>query len=225
MVGIILALDYEIDNSILKKLEYETLNNQKFYFNDDLVITFSGVGKVNATLAISNLINNFVIDEIYNIGSCGSANKNIEIKDVILINNSQYGDVDVSIDPKYKINQIPYEPKLFTSNPKINKFLSSILEKLNINYKVGDFATVDSFVTKQNFLKFNEIESSNILGIDMELVAIAQTCYHYNLPFGAIKIVTDNVKSNNNHDDFEKNVKEISIITKNIVNEILRKLI
>lgn len=225
MVGIILALDYEIDNSILKKLEYETLNNQKFYFNDDLVITFSGVGKVNATLAISNLINNFVIDEIYNIGSCGSANKNIEIKDVILINNSQYGDVDVSIDPKYKINQIPYEPKLFTSNSKINKFLSSILEKLNINYKVGDFATVDSFVTKQNFLKFNEIESSNILGIDMELVAIAQTCYHYNLPFGAIKIVTDNIKSDNNHDDFEKNVREISIITKNIVNEILLKLI
>lgn len=225
MVGIILALDYEIDNSILKKLEYETLNNQKFYFNDDLVITFSGVGKVNATLAISNLINNFVIDEIYNIGSCGSANNNIEIKDVILINNSQYGDVDVSIDPKYKINQIPYEPKLFTSNSKINKFLSSILEKLNINYKVGDFATVDSFVTKQNFLKFNEIESSNILGIDMELVAIAQTCYHYNLPFGAIKIVTDNIKSNNSHDDFEKNVKEISIITKNIVNEILLKLI
>ena len=125
MVGIILALDYEIDNSILKKLEYETLNNQKFYFSDDLVITFSGVGKVNATLAISNLINNFVIDEIYNIGSCGSANKNIEIKDVILINNSQYGDVDVSIDPKYKINQSPYEPKLFTSNSKINKFLSS----------------------------------------------------------------------------------------------------
>ena len=32
MVGIILALDYEIDNSILKKLECETLNNQKFYF-------------------------------------------------------------------------------------------------------------------------------------------------------------------------------------------------
>lgn len=225
MIGIILALDYEIDNSILQKLEHETLNNQEFYFNDNLVITFSGVGKVNAALAISNLINNFIVDEIYNIGSCGSANNNIEIKDVILVNNSQYGDVDVSIDSKYKINQIPYEPKMFTSNSKMNKFLSLILEKLNINFKVGDFATVDSFVTKENFSKFNEINSPNILGIDMELVAIAQTCYHYNLPFASIKIVSDNIKSKNSHDDFEKNVIEISKITKNIVNEILLKLI
>ena len=38
MVGIILALDYEIDNSILKKLEYETLNNPIYqsYFNNDI---------------------------------------------------------------------------------------------------------------------------------------------------------------------------------------------
>lgn len=217
MLGIVLALDYEIDNVIFDNFQFETLNNQKFYFNDDVVITFSGVGKVNATIAITNLINNFNIDQILNIGSCGSANSKILIKDVILVNKTQYGDVDVSIDKKYQINQIPYEPKTFSASQKFNNKIIKILNKLNINYKIGDFMTVDSFVTKENYLKFNEVLLDNILGIDMELTAIAQTCYHYKINFSAIKIVSDNINSINNHDEFENNINEISKLIKKIV--------
>lgn len=217
MLGIVLALDYEIDNVIFDNFQFETLNNQKFYFNDDVVITFSGVGKVNATIAITNLINNFNIDQILNIGSCGSANSKILIKDVILVNKTQYGDVDVSIDKKYQINQIPYEPKTFSTSQKFNNKIIKILNKLNINYKIGDFMTVDSFVTKENYLKFNEVLLDNILGIDMELTAIAQTCYHYKINFSAIKIVSDNINSINNHDEFENNINEISKLIKKIV--------
>ena len=217
MLGIVLALDYEIDNVIFDNFQFETLNNQKFYFNDDVVITFSGVGKVNATIAITNLINNFNIDQILNIGSCGSANSKILIKDVILVNKTQYGDVDVSIDKKYQINQIPYEPKTFSTSQKFNNKIVKILNKLNIDYKIGDFMTVDSFVTKENYLKFNEVLLDNILGIDMELTAIAQTCYHYKINFSAIKIVSDNINSINNHDEFENNINEISKLIKKIV--------
>ena len=128
MLGIVLALDYEIDNVIFDNLQFETLNNQKFYFNDEVVITFLGVGKVNATIAITNLMNNFNIDQILNIGSCGSANSNILIKDVILVNKTQYGDVDVSIDKKYQINQIPYEPKTFSTSQKFNNKIVKILK-------------------------------------------------------------------------------------------------
>lgn len=217
MLGIVLALDYEIDNVIFDNFQFETLNNQKFYFNDDVVITFSGVGKVNATIAITNLINNFNIDQILNIGSCGSANSKILIKDVILVNKTQYGDVDVSIDKKYQINQIPYEPKTFSTSQKFNNKIIKMLNKLNINYKIGDFMTVDSFVTKENYLKFNEVLLDNILGIDMELTAIAQTCYYYKINFSAIKIVSDNINSINNHDEFENNINEISMLIKKIV--------
>lgn len=225
MIGIVLALDYEIDKSILENFELETLNNQKFYFNDEIVITFSGVGKVNASFAISNLVNNFLVDQIFNIGSCGSTNKNVNIKDVILIEKCQYGDVDVSIDTKYQINQIPYEPKEFFTNSKLNQKLENTLNELNIKFKKGNFATIDSFVTNLNYQKFNEIMNENILGIDMEITAIAQTCFHYNIPFSAIKIVSDNIYSNDSQGDFERNIVEISLITKNIVNNFLLKLI
>lgn len=225
MIGLILALDYEIESSILKKFQYEELNGQKFYFNDELVITFSGVGKTNAAISVCNLINNFLVDEIFNIGSCGTTNNNINILDVILIDKCQYCDVDVSVDPKYEINQIPYEPKLFQSNPKTNNLLIKVLNELNINYKFGNFATIDSFVTKDNVNKFNEITNSNILGVDMEISSIAQTCWHYKLPFSSIKIVSDSINSVNSHNDFENNMISISKISKNIVSKFIEKLI
>ena len=218
MLGIIFALDYEIEwISQFKDLNFKLINKQKFYFNNKIVITFCGVGKVNAAISTLNLFNNFNITQILNIGSCCTTNPLISILDVILVDSSQYGDVDVSIDSKYDINQIPYEIKYFKSNSNFNDKVTEILFKLNINVKKGNFITIDSFLTKDNSFKFNEINNPDILGIDMELAAIAQTCNHYNINFSALKIVSDNINIDNNHDEFLFNINSIAKLTKDII--------
>lgn len=213
MLGIIVAVDYEVAE-LLKQAQKQTIHHQDFYlFNNDVVLTFSGIGKANAARSTANLLNNFDVDCVLNAGTSGSCNKFIKPLDVILVNKCGYGDVDVTIDASYAINQMPREPKYFEANSQAKNLLKSVLQDLNISFILGNVVTVDSFVTQANFHKFNEITHQDNLAIDMEATAIAQTCYHFQKDFGMIKFISDTFHANvcsNNHDEFLVNTQTIA---------------
>lgn len=219
MIGIIIALEYEINEDILKQATIKHINNFKYYiFNNRYVLLFCGVGKTNAAIGCTNLINNFQIDHIINIGCCGSANLNMNILNIILVDKCFYGDVDVSVDPKYLINQIPYEPKYFYSNIQYLNFLDDFIKQNFNEYNIykGSLITVDSFVNQNNIYKFNEIDNNEVLGIDMECTSIGQVCNKYNIKFNAIKLISDLVYKKNDFLNYDKNLESISQIIKNI---------
>lgn len=221
MLGIIVAVDYET-NKIIENAKKQIYHNQVFYeLNQNVVLTFSGIGKVNAASSCMNLINHYDIDKILNIGTSGSCNKFIKPLDVILVNNCLYGDVDVTIDESYEINQMPREPKYFATDESFNVLIKQILQELNITFMQGNAITVDSFVTKDNLKKFNELDNPTNLAIDMESVAIAQVCEHNKVSFGCVKFISDVLNSNNNHEQFLENVKIIS----NWIDNFLLKII
>lgn len=224
MLGIIVAVDYEVAE-LLKTAQKQTINYQEFYvFDNDVVLTFSGIGKANAAASTANLLNNFDIDCVVNAGTSGSCNKFIKPLDVILVNKCGYGDVDVTIDASYEINQMPREPKYFETDNVAKNLLKSVLQDLSISFILGNVITVDSFVTQMNFNKFNEITNNDNLAIDMEATAIAQTCTHFHKPFGMIKFISDTFHTNvclNNHDEFLVNTKTIA----NWMDQFLIKLI
>ena len=223
MLGIIVAVDYEVDK-ITKNAIKKTIYNQDFYLiNDRVVLTFSGIGKSNAARSVTNLIANFPVTQIFNIGTSGSCHPNAKALDTILVQECVYGDVDVTIDESYQINQMPREPKYFPTNPEFNLKIQSILNDLKINYKKANVITVDSFVTKQNFNKFNEINLNQNLAIDMESTSIAQTCKHMGVNFSCVKFISDVYNSTNNHDQFLENVKIISQWIDNVLNNLIKK--
>ncbi|GAA5414535.1 5'-methylthioadenosine/S-adenosylhomocysteine nucleosidase [Ureaplasma ceti] len=222
MLGIIVALDYETDK-IAQNARKITKHNQVFYqLNDSVVLTFSGIGKVNAAASCMNLINNFKIDAIINVGTSGSCNATINPLDVVLVQNNVYGDVDVTIDDSYAMNQMPRETKFFKTNEELTQTLGGLLTQLNIPFKAGNCMTIDSFVTKKNYMKFNELEDVQAYAVDMESVALAQVCQHTQTPFGCVKFVSDVFDSKNNHDDFLKNVQTISVWIDQLLSEMIK---
>lgn len=229
-IGIIVALKNELDEFV-SKCEEKIINNESFYiYNDELVITFCGVGKANAARSATSLICNFPIRFIVNIGSACSANNYLDVYNLHLANNCQYGDVDVSCDLSYQINQIPYESKKFICSNKFNDLIYDKLQILARPIFSGCAITVDSFVTKNNIAKFFEINLNDVYSIDMESAAIGQVCNYYKMPFSVLKIISDKIYLSNNeeidnHSQYTNSLAIISLMNNQIVDLIYELVI
>lgn len=221
--AIIVALNYEMD-----KLDYQyqdvKIDNQTYFVIDNkIILLFTGIGKTNSSYKTALLLTHFKnVGQIINIGSSGTVNKNMNVFDINIATTCQYGDVDVSCDPEYDINQIPYESKYFDTNPNTLKVLNDIASSFNYHFFNGIAMTVDSFVTLDNLNIFKEVTNENVFSLDMECAAIGQVCKHFNVPFNCVKVISDNPLVKNNHNSFAQNMKNISIMIANIVNKIIK---
>lgn len=186
-IGIIVAMPEEMIHlknifpglKLIISTPFETyqLDNKKVYF------MVSGIGKVNAAVACTLLITQYRVSIILNIGTSGALNNKLSVGDVIFSNKAIYFDVDNRISG-HQFGQLPNMPLHYTS---------SLLPDLASDYFV---ATGDSFITdsKQLIKQLGDVIKAPFL-IDMESAAVAQTCYHFNIPFFMIKGVSDIINS------------------------------
>jgi adenosylhomocysteine nucleosidase len=115
MIGLIVALKSEVSivNSFIKDIKPHTVDGYKCYvitlLGKQLVLIYSGVGKVNAAIATYILINHFSVDLIINAGLCGYLkDTENEIGTFFIPRFVTYFDVDATIFD-YEINQLPHE--------------------------------------------------------------------------------------------------------------------
>jgi adenosylhomocysteine nucleosidase len=165
---------------IALKSEVENIDNIFGY-----PILFSGIGKINATIATYNAYNSGYT-EIINIGSCGSLN--LPISEIVKV-GSLYEDIDVTPLSEYGI--IPFDD----FNNKI------IIDNTNIKCFSTDYFYDHNQINKYSDYYKNMINNCDIF--DMECFAIAKTCKKLNLTFSSYKWVSDNGKTS----DWEKNCK------------------
>lgn len=232
MLGIVIALSEEI-NELLKKLFKDNfiheINNHKFYilktFSDkSVILTFTGIGKANAAYTTALLINNFKIKKCINIGSCGAIN-DLNIFDVLLVDKTQYGDVNAT-DFGYELNQIPQMPKEYETDSSINEQINKLLSASNYKYKLGHCYTCDSFVKKENLDKFNiPLNSKVAIAVDMECCAIAQVCHSMKIKFAAIKVISDSIQNPlKSVDSYKKNIDKVATIIDSLAYNIIQAI-
>ncbi|QJR44207.1 5'-methylthioadenosine/S-adenosylhomocysteine nucleosidase [Mycoplasma miroungirhinis] len=189
---------------ISKKLIYKLQNIQIYeciFNHQKFILTISGVGKSNATLALNMSINKYPnILNIINIGTAGSLDNKIEIANAFLINYSQYWDVDLTSLPNYKIGQLPSMPQHYLTSPNLNNFLKS---KLNLEFK--NSLSGDSFISKSIITNY-DLKTFSL--VDMESTALLQTCYLLNKDISIIKVVSDHIFKENNAKSYQENIKK-----------------
>lgn len=151
MIYIVCALYIEakffIEKFNLKK--NNLLNEFQVFENENIKLIISGVGRIKSAIALTYLTTKFNIKEndfVFNIGFCGSLDKNKNLADIILISKieSAYNLKKFYPDMLYKHNF--YEGTL--------KTFDTIVENYNIHIKDG----VSVF---QNFEKDSEIKINN----------------------------------------------------------------
>ena len=200
-IGIIFAMQEELIE--LKK--YLHTNNEKkiydliFYeatlYNQNIILTESGIGKTNAARTTQILIDYYKPEAIFNIGVAGGIAKNLKVGDVIISTSLVQHDFDITAFNHPK----GYIPNIGNNIPIDNNLLNTtkiILDTNNISYKEGVIASGDIFCTKESMAtKINT--QFNALCVEMEGASIAQTAYLSKTPCLVIRSISDCPDNNN----------------------------
>lgn len=193
----------------------------------EVVIVKCGIGKVNAARCAQMLIDLFDVNCIINTGVAGAIDESLEVGDVVVPDSFVQHDFDVTClgyTKGYMCTGVNSDaPTKYGSS----YYLRSILEEdvLYITGKpaiTGTLATGDIFVSNSNMKKkINDRFAA--VAAEMESCAIAQVCSLSEVPFIALKTISDKADSNSS-DDFKESKIDTSDKSANIVLSFIRNI-
>lgn len=198
-IAVICAMQVELDaiKKLLSNLEEITIGPRTFYkgtFNSkEIILVKCGIGKVNAAITTTLLINEFKPSLIINCGVAGGYSTKLKPLDVVIGNNIFYYDVDCTFgELNMAYGQVQDEPARFNCS----KVLIDLLNKENIdcNYFVGAIMTADQFATDRAYLSglidkhFSDVE---VFAVDMESASIAHTANQYKTDVVIVRSISD----------------------------------
>jgi adenosylhomocysteine nucleosidase len=245
-IGIMGAMPEEIDgikNSMGFKL-LKSLGNRDYYHKEtnayQFFLVFSRWGKVAASSTATTLINEFNVDMIIFTGVAGAINKHLNVGDIVL--SEQFIQHDMNTMPIFERFEIPLTGKTyFAAHEKLKDFFAQkISETINSSaFKalplknfhaeksklyLGTLATGDQFVSDPVLADDLSNAIHNLMCVDMESGAVAQVCHDYDVPFVAIRVISDKA-DHSAHIDFPKFAKELaSPMNQLIVENILKTI-
>ena len=175
----------DVDDAVENKLNY--IANGIFYIGSgDVDILFTGIGKVNATYALTRYLCEIgKPDVIYNIGTAGCCNNDIAVGDLVLCD--KFIQLDMNATPQ-NVNEIGFTPYddigFIIDNGVVNKKANHCIKDV----KNGDYicATMDTF----------NITNTNYDVYDMEAYALVKVALRFGVDFVCVKYITDNILNN-----------------------------
>jgi adenosylhomocysteine nucleosidase len=196
-IGIIGAMEEEV---VLLREQLTELNKNELagcefytgYLNDqEVVLLKSGIGKVNAAIGTTLMIQLYKPDVILNTGSAGGFHTDLNVGDVVISTEVRHHDVDATIFG-YEYGQVPQMP----ANYLPDRTLVEAAEKAgtrveNIQVAKGLIASGDSFMSDHERVEDIRTKFPALYAAEMEAAAIAQTCYQFNVPFVIIRSLSD----------------------------------
>lgn len=196
MIGIIGAMELEIEKLIsdLENKKLEKIAFLEFYigklYSKEVVIVKSNEGKVNSAVATQILISNFDISYILNVGVAGALDKTLNIYDVAISSNTVEFDQDVTALGYKKGYTFGVDLIYVEAYTKIAEKISKICGKLHLDSKIGTIISSDKFIVneKEKVILKNEF---NAIAVDMESASINHVAKLNNIPFVALRVISD----------------------------------
>lgn len=192
-IGIIIAMDKEFQRikALLADAE-ETQHNGRTYVigtlgHNTLIMHQCGIGKVNAAIGATDLINTFSPDTMISTGVAGGADVSLNVQEVVASTQTCYHDAYCGSEVAY--GQIIGQPARFDSDSTLLEKAMAVCCGTKINK--GLIVTGDWFVDSRE--KMSDIISHfpDAMAVDMESAAIAHTCHLYGIPFISFRIISD----------------------------------
>ena len=145
-----------------------------------VVMCVSGIGKVNAALAVQRLIAVCHPDCVISTGVAGGLSPELQPKDVVASTEVVYHDVWCGEPNEW--GQVQGLPARYRAD-------EGILAKVSV--RKGLFTSGDQFITEEPREREILQRFPEALTVDMESAAIAQTCHVNAVPFACIRVVSD----------------------------------
>ncbi|MDO1509564.1 MULTISPECIES: 5'-methylthioadenosine/adenosylhomocysteine nucleosidase [unclassified Neisseria] len=209
-IAIIGAMEQEIE---LLKHSMENVESMQFgHFtvhhgslsDKKIILALSGIGKVNAAAITALVISRFCPDCIINTGSAGGLGQGLKVGDVVIGERVAHHDVDVTAFG-YVLGQVPKLGVSFETDSKLLEVASQAATAFQgATVHRGLIVSGDQFVHSTEKVEYIRTHFKEVLAVEMEAAAIAQTCHQLAIPFVVIRAISDlaNEKASMSFEEF-----------------------
>lgn len=213
MIAFLGAMDIEVDG-IKEQMTEATITKigpYEYYCGKlhgmQIVVAKCGVGKVSAASCATALIERFHPSLLVNTGVAGGLLKDQGMRtgDIVIGTKTIHHDADATV-LGYAIGQVPDQPQFFACDPDASdKFYKIASDALSVQVFRGVIASGDAFVSSNE--KSEWIRNTfNAASCEMEGAALGQVCSAFQVPFCAIRSISDcaNDDAQTDYPTFEK---------------------
>lgn len=191
--------------------EHKRVAGQDYYIGEyeehDVILVRCGAGKVSAAVGTALLNQLYQPDYVINSGSSGAVSEGLKVGDIIIADRVCYHDVDLTTFG-YEYGQASKMPAYYISDSNLVKLALSCADDFGDGAKLieGLILSGDSFISSPAQLKNIKEHFSNVLALEMEAAAIAQTCHLFEVPFLIVRAISDVPSHENNTSVYKQNL-------------------
>jgi adenosylhomocysteine nucleosidase len=228
-IGIIGAMQEEIE-LLLTHLQYISTEqhagityHRGIFHHKKVVLTRSGVGKVNAAICTQILIDRYGADAVIFTGVAGAVDPALNIGDIVISTSSLQHDVDVT-PLGFPRGTIPYED--VSEYPSDSGLIKLAKEAGAIVYpgrcRTGKVVSGDQFIADRTIVKglYEELGGACT---EMEGASVAQVCFKNDIPHVIVRSMSDKADGSA-HVNFAEFTVEAANRSFAIVNEMIQRL-
>lgn len=199
----------KLDN--LREVEYGA--NRYYegsYKGRDVVVAYSKIGKVFATLTATLLIEKFGCDMLLFSGVAGAISDELSIGDLIIADGLCQHDLDITAFG-HPHGYVPEGEVCIPTDVKLREIAKEVANSKEIVLKEGVIATGDQFIAcgeKKGWIE----ETFKAHALEMEGASVAVVCSSLNIPFFILRAISDaaDMDASFNFDEFLDSSAKIS---------------
>lgn len=209
-IAIIGAMEEEVEmlRNALDNKETVTIAHCEYttgtYDGQEVVLLKSGIGKVNAAMSTTILLQQFAPDVVINTGSAGGFNAELNVGDIVISDEVRHHDVDVTIFG-YEIGQMAGMPAAYVADERLIAVAKDAVATVGEHPSaVGLICSGDAFMHDATRVETVRSHFPTMQAVEMEAAAVAQVCYQFETPFVVIRALSDiaGQQSNISFDEF-----------------------
>ncbi|AVM24741.1 5'-methylthioadenosine/S-adenosylhomocysteine nucleosidase [Bacillus pumilus] len=228
-IAVIGAMEEEVTilRDQLKNATQESIAGCEFttgvYEDKEVILLKSGIGKVNAAVSTTLLLDRFQPDYVINTGSAGGFHHSLNVGDIVISTDVRHHDVDVTVF-NYEYGQVPGLPAAFVSDDKLVKLAEeSALEINHIQVAKGTIATGDSFMNDPDRVAFVREKFPELYAVEMEAAAVAQVCQLFETPFVVVRALSD-IAGKESNVSFDQFLEQAAIHSTDLVLRMIKQI-
>ncbi len=227
MIAILGAMQEEVAPLLEAVSGYKEVKhaNNTFYLakfeGRELVIAYSKIGKVNAAITTSAMIEKFGAKKLLFTGVAGALNPNLKIGDMLYATSLVQHDLDITAfghQPGY----VPGTSVFIKSDENLNAIASRVAAESGLNLQSGIIATGDQFIcekSKKEWIK----TTFNADATEMEGASVALVCESLGVPFFVLRAISDEAGGGAEF-DFDEFLNSSAKISANFMLEMVKSL-
>lgn len=191
------------------------------YKSKEVVVAYSKIGKVFATLTATIMIEKFGCDLLLFSGVAGAISDELKIGDMIIADGLCQHDLDITIFG-HPHGYVPEGEVCIATDINLRNIAKEVADQKELTLKEGVIATGDQFVANPERKAWIG-ETFQADALEMEGAAVAVACSSLNVPFFIMRAISDSADMDAGF-DFDKFVESSAKISADFVISMVEKI-